>query len=238
MRKRLLFSAVVATLSLVALGGAALAAGGGFGSPGTTKFRDLNASAYLTDSTGSAVFISVDRGMQTFKLRGVTGPPVVVGPETVLNYSGISSDGSYFSGCLVIPDSRFTVASNLSTATLNVDPTVETPCPGFLIPAGAGGRPGISNIVPNAGGGGGGDLTITANLTWTSNGAVTSFTFNSTSKCQTAVAHTVGSTTNTFASVSGTVSLLVDVSAEYAAINQSDNTEVATGTFSQACTGA
>jgi hypothetical protein len=238
MRKRLLFSGIVAAFSVVAMGGAALAAGGGFGSPGTMKFRDLSAAAALTDSTGSNVFIFVDRGMQTFKLRGVAGPPVVVGPETVLSYSGYSSaDGSYLSGCLVIPDSRFTVDSKLSTATLDVDPTVETPCPGFLIPAGAGGRPGISNIVPDGVGGGGGDMTITAKLTWTSNGAITSFTFNSTSRCQTAVTKTVGSVTNTFASVSGTVSVLVDVSPQYAAINQNENTIVTTGTFSPACTG-
>jgi hypothetical protein len=237
MQKRLFFSGVVAAFTVVAMGGAAFAAGG-FGSPGTTKFRDLSAAAALTDSTGSGVFVFVDRGMQTFKLRGVAGPPVVVGPETVLTYSGYNSaDGTYLSGCLVIPDSRFTVDSKLSTATLDVDPTVETPCPGFLIPAGAGGRPGILNPVPDAGGGGG-DMTITAKLNWTSNGAVTSFTFNSTSRCQTAVAKTVGSVTNTFASVSGTVSLLGDLSAQYAAINQSDNTEVTTGTFSPACTGA
>jgi hypothetical protein len=237
MRKRFLLSVVVAALSVVTMGGAALAAGG-FGSPGTTKFRDLSAAGQLTDSTGSIVFISVNRGMQTFKLRGVPRPPVMVGPETVLSYFGNNPDGSFVSGCLVIPDSRFTVASNLATATLNVDPTVETPCPGFLIPAGAGGRPGISNIAPDTGAGVGGDMTITANLTWTSNGAVTSFTYNSTSRCETSVAHTVGSSTNTFASVSGTVSLLADVSSQYAAINQNDSTEVATGTFSQACTGA
>jgi hypothetical protein len=80
-------------------------------------------------------------------------------------------------------------------------------------------------------------MKITAKLNWTSNGAVTSFTFNSTSRCQTAVAHTVGSSTNTFASVSGTVSVLVDVFPQYAAINQNDSTLVTTGTFSPACTG-
>ena len=237
MRKRLLFSAVVAAVAVFAVGGAALAAAG-FGSPGTSKFHDLNASAQLTDSTGSTVGLSVRRGVQTFKLRGVTGPPVMVGPETVLTYYGNNSDGSFVSGCLVIPDSRFTMASDLSTATLNVDPTVETPCPGFLLPAGAGGRPGISNIAPDSGPAADGDQTITANLTWTSNGAVTSFTYNSTSRCQTSIAHTTGSVKNTFGSVSGTVSLLADVSSQYANFSQSDSTEVATGAFTAACTGA
>jgi hypothetical protein len=237
MRKQFLLSAVVAALVVVAGGGAVLAAGG-FGTPGTTKFHDFDAAGQLTDSTGSTVFISVHRGVQTFKLRGVSGPPVMVGPETVLSYFGSNSDGSFVNGCLVIPDSRFIVATNLSTATLKVDPSVETPCPGFLIPAGAGGRPGISNIAPDAGGGGGGDQTITADLTWRSNGAVTSFTYNSTARCQTSVAHTVGNANNTFGSVTGTVSLLADVSSQYAAINENGSTEVITGAFSAACTGA
>jgi hypothetical protein len=237
MRKTFLLSAVVAAVVVLAGGGAVLAAGG-FGTPGTTKFHDFDAGGQLTDSTGSTVFISVHRGVQTFKLRGVSGPPVMVGPETVLSYFADNPDGSFVSGCLVIPDSRFVVASDLSTATLKVDPSVETPCPGFLIPAGAGGRPGISNIAPDAGGGGGGTQTITADLTWKSNGAVSSFTYNSTSRCQSSVAHVVGSSKNTFGSVTGTVSLLVDVSSQYAAVNENSSTEVITGAFSAACTGA
>ena len=87
-------SSIVAALSLVALGGAVLAAGGGgFGTPGTTTFQDLNATAQLTDSNGMFVFINVDRGVQTFKPRG-GGPPFMVGPETVLTYSANSADGT------------------------------------------------------------------------------------------------------------------------------------------------
>src|SRR6266567_1959993 len=122
MRKTYFISAVVAASALIAVGGAALAAGGGFGSPGTTRFSDVSASAQLSDSTGAGMFISIDRGMQTFKQRGVAGPPVMVGPETVLNYDSFGADGSFIAGgCFVIPDSRFQVAADLSTATLNVD---------------------------------------------------------------------------------------------------------------------
>ncbi len=241
MRKRLLFASVVAALSVVALGGAVLASGSpGFGTPGTTKFQDLSVNAPLSDSNGTVLFINVDRGVQTFKLRGVTGPPVMFGPETVLNYFGSSPDGTvFFTGCFVIPDSAFTVASGLSTATLKVDPSIETPCPGFLIPAGAGGRPGLSQVVPDGGGGGGGGgEPITANLVWTSNGAVTNASDVFSSRCQGALAHSVGSSANTFASVSGSVSVLVDVTNQYAAIESFSTTEVTTGTFSNACTGA
>lgn len=238
MRKRAVLASFVAAVAVLALGAAALAAGG-FGSPGTTTFTDLSVSAALTDSNGGFLFLSVDRGMQTFKLRGVNGPPVMVGPETVLSFSGNSSDGTYFNGCFVVPDSSFTVANNLGTASLNVNPADETPCPGFLLAADAGGRPGLAGPAPDAGGGGGGgSAPITANLVWASNGAVTSFDVTTNSRCQGSVAHSVGSSLNTFASVSGSVSPLADVTAQFAAINRSDTTEVATGTFSDACTGA
>lgn len=240
MQKRLVFASVVAALSVVALGGAVLAAGGGFGTPGTTTFKDLSATADVTDSTGTFLFINVDRGVQTFKLRGVNGPPVMFGPETVLSYSSFSADGTTnLFGCFVIPDSAFTVAPGLSAATLKVDPSIETPCPGFLIPAGAGGRPGLSGVVPDAGGGGGGGGTpITANLVWTSNGAVTTFSSTTNARCQGAVAHSVGTSTNTFASLSGSLSLLADMTTQFASISNFSTTEVTTGTFSDACTGA
>ena len=240
MHKRFVLSSVVAALSLVALGGAALAAGGGFGSAGTMSFTDLSATAQLTDSSGTFFFINVDRGMQTFKQRGVAGPPVMIGPMTVLNYSENSADGSTFSfGCFVIPDSAFTVASGLATATLKVDPSIETPCPGFLIPAGAGGRPGLAGVTPDAGGGGGGGGTpITANLVWNSNGAVTTSTNTNTTRCQGSVAHAVGSSTSTFASLSGSISLLADLQTQFAQISNFSTREVITNSFSAACVGA
>lgn len=242
MRFRLLLSTAVAMGTLVIAGAAVLAAGGGgFGQPGTTTFKDLSASADLTDSTGTFLFLSVDRGVQTFKLRGVTGPPVMTGPETVLNYSAGSPFGAYTSGCFIIPDSSFKVAGDLSTATLVVDPSVETPCPGTLLAPDAGGRPGLAGVSPEAGGGGGGGgggQPITANLTWTSNGAVTNFDVVTNSRCQNAVAHSVGHSTNTFASVGGSVSPLADITTQFAGINQFSTQEVTTGTFSAACTGA
>jgi hypothetical protein len=239
MRKRLLFASVVAALAVVALGGAVLAAGSpGFGTPGTTKFKDLNANAQVSDSNGITLFLSVDRGVQTFKLKGAAGPPVMVGPETVLNYFGSSPDGTTFvTGCFVIPDAAFTVASDVSTATLKVDPSIETPCPGFLLPAGSGGRLGLSGVAPE-GGGGGGQTRITANLVWTSNGAVTSTSDTFSSRCQGAFAHSVGTSNSTFASVSGSLSLLADVTARYANVSTFSTTVVTTAAFSNACTGA
>src|SRR5438270_11313452 len=109
MRKRLFLAGSVAALALVAVGGAALAAGGGFGGPGTFHFRDLSANAELTDSSGTFLFLNVDRGMQTFKFKGLNGPPVLTGPETVLNYDLENPDGTSTFGCFVIPDQSFVV---------------------------------------------------------------------------------------------------------------------------------
>jgi hypothetical protein len=238
MRKSIFLASTVAAVAMAAAGGAALAAGGGFGSPGTTTFHDVFANTQLSDSSGNLLFISVDRGIQTFKARHTAGPPVMVGPETVLNYSGNAPDGTFFGGCFVIPDSAFVVGGSLATASLNVDPSIETPCPGFLIPAGAGGRPGIGGVVPDAGGGGGGGTPLTANLVWTSNGAVTVFNGTTDSRCQQANARTVFSSSNTFASVSGSAAGLVGLTSQFSQISISDSREVITSAFSAACTGA
>lgn len=240
MRKRFLFLSLVSAASLLGASAVVLAAGGGgFGQPGTTTFKDVSVSADLTDSAGTFMFLAVDRGVQTFKLRGVSGPPVMQGPETVLTYFTSNASGAFSSGCFVIPDASFNVAGDFSTATLVVDPSVETPCPGALLPADAGGRPGLAGPAPEAGGGGGGfGQPITANMTWTSNGAVTNFNVTTTSRCQGSVAHSVGSSTNTFAAVSGSTSALVDITTQFASINQFETTEVTTAAFSAACTGA
>lgn len=238
MHLRLALTGVTAALAAVAISGAALAAGG-FGGPGTFTFKDTSATAQLTDSTGAFMFIGVDYGMQTFKVRGVNGPPTVTGPETVLNYDVTSADGTFSAfGCFVIPDSSFHVASDLSSATLIVDPSIETPCPGFLITAGAGGRPGLSGVVPDAGGGGGGGGTpIAVNLVWTSNGAVTVSSSTSNSRCQGTVATNTGTSSSSFASVSGSVSALAGAINQFAMIQRFTNRETITGSFSNACIG-
>lgn len=245
MRKRLLLSGFAALVLAVALGGAALAGGGGgFGGPGAIKFQDVSASASLFDSSGNLIFLSVDRGIQTFRLRGVSGPPIMVGPETVVSYYGNNaSTGQFFNGCLIVPDPSFTVASGLASAQLKIDPSIETACPGSLVAADAGGRPGLGGVTPDGGGGGGGGDAagaITADLTWTSNGAVTDFSVTTSSRCQGAVAHAVSSSNNTYANVTGSLSLLTDIQpqGQFDTISTFDTTEVITGTFSNACTGA
>src|SRR5438270_7198495 len=98
MKLRLALTGVIATLATVAISGAALAAGGGFGGPGTFTFKDTSANAEFIDSSGNFMFVAVDYGVQTFKALGLSGPPIVSGPETVLNYDIQSTDGSTLIG--------------------------------------------------------------------------------------------------------------------------------------------
>lgn len=235
MRIRFVLGAAVAVTSALAVATAAFAAGGGFGSPGTTRFHDLSASAEFSDNTGATMFISADYGMQTFKLRGVNGAPFVVGPETVLNFSGNLADGTPLGGCWVIPDSSFKVASGLASATLDVDPTVESPCQGIPIAAANGGRLGLKGVVPDAGGGGGGGIPVTAHIVWSSNGAITTSSIAIETRCQTGTSHTTGSTTSTPAVVTGGISLMPDSTGQFGSIYDSSTMQVISATFASAC---
>jgi hypothetical protein len=236
MRVRIFLAAGVAAVGAIALAGAAFAAGGGFGAPGTTAFRDVTAYAGLVDTSNDFLSVSVDRGVQTFLPKG-GGGPVMTGPQTTLSYSETLANGTVTGGCFIIPDSAFAVSSGLATAVLKADPTVETPCPGVLVPAGAGGRPGLVNVVPEAGGGGGG-MPITVDLVWTSNGAIMSGNGTSNSRCQGVSTHAIFSSTSTFASVSGTADGLTGPpSTQYATVQILNNVETISGVFSNACLG-
>src|SRR5260370_28221438 len=120
---RRLLPVAAAALCSIALAGSALAQG--FGpTPGHTQFSDTNASADLFDSTGSIHSnSSADRGMQIFKAKQTSGPPIVMGPATMLNLEVDVPNGFAF-GCWIIPDSAFTVSGDLSSAPL---PTTVTP---------------------------------------------------------------------------------------------------------------
>jgi hypothetical protein len=251
MLRRILSLGVLGGLLTLGLTGSVLAGGGGggFGAPGTNSFTDVSANAAFIDSIGF-VNLSVDRGMQTFKVKNTSGPPVMMGPETTLTVfvelvpPAPGQPGGFEFGCFVIPDSAFTVASGLASATLNVGPSQETPCPGQLISAAAGGRPGFSAPAPlgGEGGGGGGGSTIssvTVNLTWTSNGVIFANRFTFGSKCLTFVSNAQGDSQSTVATATGTVSPLLTATAilQFGNIAQFDSTQVTTGSLSQACTG-
>lgn len=250
MFRRVLSIGVFGGLLSLGLSGSVLAdtGGGGFGAPGTHTFTDVSASAGFIDSVGF-VSLNVDRGMQTFKLKNTSGPPVMFGPETVLNVSvalvppAPGQPGGSESGCFVILDSAFTVAAGIASAALNVGPAQETACPGEPIPASAGGRPGLAAPAPL------GSQpppppppttisSVTANLTWSSNGVISTSRFTFGNKCLTFVSNTQGDSQSTVARATGTVSLLSNAAIfQFGSIAQFDSTQVITGSLSPACIG-
>lgn len=249
MFRRVLSIGVFGGLLSLGLSGSVLAdsGGGGFGAPGNHTFTDVSANAGFIDSVGF-ISLNVDRGMQTFKLKNTSGPPAMVGPETVLNVfvalvpPAPGQPGGFESGCFVIPDSAFTVASGLASAALIVGPAQETVCPGQPIPAAAGGRPGLSAPAPlggTGGGGGGGTISsVTVNLTWSSNGVISTSRFTFGNKCLTFVSNTQGDSQSTVARATGTVSLLSNAAIlQFGSIAQFDSTQVITGSLSPACIG-
>ncbi len=246
MRRRYVSFGILGGLLSLALGGSALA-NDGFGMAGTNTFTDVSAEAGLSDGTSFAQ-IFVDRGMQTFKIKGTSGPPVVQGPKTVLTVFvetlplTKTKPPSFEFGCWIIPDLAFTVANGLASATLSVGPTQETPCPGKFISPAAGGRPGLSALAPLSGSAAGDEgntlSSVTLNLTWTSNGAIASDRFTQNSSCQTFISNAQGDSQRTFATVAGTVSVLSGTPiGEFAAIRQFDATQVINGTLTTACIG-
>lgn len=244
MFRRLLSIGGLAGLFTVTVAATVVAGGGGFGAPGINSFTDTSAQASSSDSSGSFVGIFVDRGMQTFKLKQTAGPPLLQGPETVLSVV-IESPTSFQQGCWIIPDSAFSVASNLSSASLTATPAIETPCPGMLVSAAKGGRPGLQAPVPNGGGGCGMDCggpppipSVTVSLNWTSNGAVWNNRFTNNSRCDTFNSTAQGDNQSAFSTATGSVSLVSSpIFDPFANVSNFDVTQTVNGTLTPACGG-
>ncbi len=233
---RRLLPVAAAALCSIALAGSALAQG--FGPPpGHSQVIDTNAFADLVDSTSSIhAAPSVDRGMQTFKAKQASGPPVVMGPATMLNLEVDVPNGFAF-GCWIIPDSAFTVSGDLSSASLTttVTPgvsecpgpplsaatgarTTVTPgvseCPGPPLSAATGARPGLEalSLQPLGGGPPGsfgfiGPAQIT--VTWTFLGAVSKSRFTNNASCAGFLSNAQGSDEHAFANATATLSATI-----------------------------
>jgi hypothetical protein len=172
MNKRIFTGAILSGVVSVVLAGSAAAGGGGGGflPPGTYHFTDTSAFADISRPDGTFAFVSVDRGTHHFQLKkGSTLPPGFIAINgTVVNMGIHQPDGSFLNGCWVIPDSDFTVASGLTSASLHTTVPAASNCPGFEAVIGTAG------VTPKGSGGGGtlpGPLTIS--LDWTSLGTIT-----------------------------------------------------------------
>jgi hypothetical protein len=261
---RRLLSVVAAAFCSIALAGSALAQG--FGPPpGHSQSSDTNASADLFDSTGSIhANPSVDRGMQTFKAKQASGPPVVMGPATMLNLEVDVPNGFAF-GCWIIPDSDFTVSRDLSSATLTttVTPGVSE-CPGPPLSAATGARPGLEalSLQPLQEGppGSFGFMgPVQLGVTWTFLGAVGQSRFTNNASCASFISNAEGSDQHAFANATATLSATIatvqppptkglppvsgppvvlsntSLTSDFAVIDQFSVDQVVSGTLSPAC---
>jgi hypothetical protein len=183
MNMRLLPILGITGLFSIALAGSAVAGGGGFPqAPGTYKTTDTSANASLVGPStivcyppkgcfpqpSDFAYVNVDRGLHTFKPKG--GTVLVQQSGTMLNlFLSNTASGTSVSGCWMIADSDFTVASDLSSASLSTTVPGQSNCPGTPLAVSS------TNVVTGkggGGGGGGGTEPITLNLSWNYKGVV------------------------------------------------------------------
>lgn len=188
MVKRLLpVVGILGLLSVVLAGSAAAGGSGGYGVPGKFTFTDWSANANFYDPSGAnySSSVYVDRGTQSFKQKHTPGAPVVELPGTILSVNEQSATTQEY-GCWIIPDSAFVIASDLSSASVNVHATADMQCPGFYVSGATGGKPQLQSAI-GYGGGGPPPTRITdiiVNLTWTGSGAAWNNKNSGSSKCQ------------------------------------------------------
>jgi len=260
---RRLFSVAAAGLCSIVLAGSALAQG--FGPPpGHSQSTDTSAFADLMDSTGSIhANSSVDRGMQAFKAKQTSGPPIVMGPATMLNLEVDVPNGFAF-GCWIIPDSAFTVSGDLSSATLatTVTPGVSE-CPGPPLSGATGARPGLEalslqSLQEGPPGSFGFIGPVQISLTWTFLGAVAKSRFTSNESCAGFISNVEGSDQHAFANATATLSATIatfqpptkgvppaagppvvlsntSLTSDFASIDQFSMDQVVSGSLSPAC---
>jgi hypothetical protein len=183
MKMRLLPIVGITGLFSIALAGSAVAGGGGWPpAPGTYRMMDTAANANLVGPStivcfppkgcfpepSAFAYVTVDRGLHTFKPRG-SAPPVQQS-GTMLNLYLFGPSVPSVSGCWIIADGDFTVAKDLSGASLSTTVPGDSNCPGTPLAVSS------TNVVTGKGGGGGGGAAttgpITLNLSWTYKGIV------------------------------------------------------------------
>ena len=180
MNIRLLPIMGITGLFSIALAGSAIAGGGWPPAPGSYQTTDISASADLVGpptticgvkgcgpGPSDFAFVNVDRGLHTFKPRG--NVPLVQQSGTMLNLFLSTASGTSVFGCWIIADGDFTVAPDLSSASLSTTVPGQSNCPGTPLAVSS------TNILTGkggGGGGGGGTGPITLNLSWMYKGVV------------------------------------------------------------------
>ena len=209
MIRRFLPIATIAAVVSVALAGSAMAGGGGgggFGQPGRTTQTQHFGLAFLQDSSGNVqVNAEGQGGILTFKPKRTAGPPTST-PGTLVQISVGGNVPSAGFACWVIPDSMFTVNSDLSASLhFRSDAAGVTLCPGFALVSGLP----TSGLVPL----GGGDQStgfigpVALDLVWATSSQLFHSRSTDNASCGPFLANSTGSfTDNLGSSASGSVS--------------------------------
>lgn len=248
MNMRLLPILGITGLFSVALAGSAVAGGGGWPpAPGTYQTTDLSANANLVGPTTTVcspkgcyqepsdfAYVTVDRGLHTFKPRG--GARLVQQSGTMLNLSLYTASGPSVYGCWIIADSDFSVAKGLTSASLSTTVPGESNCPGAPLAVSA------TNVVTGKGGGGGGGGgggatgPITLNLSWTYKGVVSHVRDDGKLTCGSfSTASGLDGDHATAASNGQITGASASLTSEYASIDQSSTRQVVKGAPVDAC---
>jgi hypothetical protein len=234
-------------LFAVALAGSAAAGGGGWPPPpGNYKMTDTSATANLVGATtivcypekgcfpepSEFAYVSVDRGLHTFKPKG--GARLVQQSGTMLNFYFSSVSGTFVSGCWMIADGDFTVAKDLSSASLSTTVQGESNCPGAPLAVSS------TNVVTGKGGGGGGGGgttgPVTLNLSWTYKGVVSHAHNDGTLTCGTFKTSAQQDSDHASAASQGQITgASATLTSQYAYIDNSSSNQVVKGTPIDAC---
>ena len=186
--------------SLALAVGVSAAKGGGLG-PGDYTFTSTSANAFFgggkTGKPGPTFGVFVSRGLNSFEPEQGDGQNTVL-DTTMVQYTEFDATGVGGFNCFIIPAKDFTVAKNLQSASLHTTLTVDNMCPGVGKPVAAG-----KDVAPLKGSGGGLNLPIKVDVTWSGVGVTTTLRDRFSFTC---LRHVENGTNNSRDSIGGSAS--------------------------------
>ncbi len=244
MNMRLLPIAGLTGLVSIALASSAVAGGGGWPpAPGNYRQSDTSAFASLSGPPTTVItpgkgggpgpsdfaYVGVDRGLHTFKPK--SGPGLVQQSGTMLTLDLFTASGGYTSGCWIIADRDFVVATDLSSASLSTTVPAASNCPGSPLNVSA-----LNGVTGKGGGGGGGGAPVTLNLSWTYNGVISHSQDNGVLRCGSFQTTAHYDDDHASASAQGQISGATGtMTSDYSSIDKSAYDQVVNGVPADAC---
>lgn len=170
--RRLVLILAIAVSGSLALAAAGVAAGGGL-APGHYWFSSRGADAFFGmggkgGPPAASWSVQVSQGLNSVKQARKPGPPFVE-RSTMVFVTEFDADGNGGFGCFVVPDTAFSISSDLQTASLHAVLTADEVCGGFAKAVNG------NDASTFAGGEGGLALPIPLDLTWAATSATSTY---------------------------------------------------------------